>query len=45
MDEEPVVLLQQYPEMYDLSHRDYDNTLVKDYIWKDIGECLRKPSR
>lgn len=28
-------ILQEYPFLYDMCYRDYDNNLIKDNIWQD----------
>ena len=44
MDEEKLILLVQgYPALYDLSHKDYDNNLIKDNMWEHICKELGAP--
>jgi hypothetical protein len=38
MDEKKLIILVQGHEcLYNLQHKDYDNNLVKDNCWKEIG--------
>jgi hypothetical protein len=38
MDEEKLIILVQGPEcLYNLQHKDYDNSVVKDDSWKEIA--------
>jgi hypothetical protein len=39
MDEKKLIILVQGHEcLYNLQHKDYDNNLVNDNSWKEIGE-------
>jgi hypothetical protein len=41
MDEEKLIILVQGHEcLYNLQHKDYDNSLVKDNCWEEIAEEL-----
>jgi hypothetical protein len=41
MDEDKLIVLVQEREcLYNLEHRDYDNSLIKENSWKEIAEEL-----
>lgn len=44
MDEERLILLvSEYSELYDLSHKNYSNLDRKNNCWTEIGKALGQP--
>lgn len=37
-----IVMVQENECLYNLQHRDYDNNAVKENIWKNIAEKLKR---
>jgi len=35
-------LVSSYPQLYDLSHKDFKDIILKDNIWKEIATSLGK---
>lgn len=46
MDEERLILLvSEYSELYDLSHKNYSNLDIKNNCWKEIGKAIGHPGK
>lgn len=39
-EERLIILVQEHECLYNLGHKDYDNNLIKDNIWKEIAITL-----
>lgn len=44
-DERLIWAVQEYPMLYDLSHKHYYNITMKESAWEDISENLNKSVR
>ncbi|VEN45086.1 unnamed protein product, partial [Callosobruchus maculatus] len=40
-----IIYVQEHECLYDLKHKDYDNNLVKDKIWREIANNLKNKFR
>jgi hypothetical protein len=46
MDEEKLILeVSHYPVLFDFSDPNYSNQLVKDNMWKTIGDKMEIPGK